>query len=105
MAEGFDTPIWIAGPLRSPKQMLAEQDIGGRTSIHDDATAEKVGFRGGAIEGPTHFSQLVPLAHAVFGDAWHERGCISSHYLNPCVEGEEVQVLESAVDTQPFRFV
>jgi hypothetical protein len=71
--------------------MLAEQDIGGRTSIHDEETARKVGFRGGAIEGPTHFSQLVPLGHALFGDAWHERGCISAHYRNACVEGEEVQ--------------
>jgi hypothetical protein len=81
----------ITGPWRKPVQMLAEQDIGGRTSIHDDATAQKVGFRGGAIEGPTHFSQLVPLGHARFGDAWHARGCISAHYQNPCIEGEEVQ--------------
>lgn len=81
----------IEGPWRKPKQMLAEQDVGGRTSIHDDETAQKVGFRGGAIEGPTHFSQLVPLGHELFGEAWHERGCISSHYLNPCVEGDEVQ--------------
>ena len=81
----------IVGPWRRPAQMLADQDIGGRTSIHDDATAEKVGFVGGPIEGPTHFSQLAPLGHAWFGDAFHERGCISSHYLNPCVEGDEVQ--------------
>jgi len=81
----------IQGPWRKPLQMLAEQDIGGRTSIHDEATAKKIGFQGGAIEGPTHFSQLVPLGHALFGDAWHERGCISAHYLNPCVEGDEVQ--------------
>jgi hypothetical protein len=81
----------ITGAWRRPAQMLAEQDIGGRSSIHDEATARKVGFQGGAIEGPTHFSQLVPLAHELFGDAWHERGCISCHYLNPCVEGEEVQ--------------
>jgi hypothetical protein len=81
----------LVGPWRQPRQMLAEQDIGGRTSIHDEETARKVGFRGGAIEGPTHFSQLVPLGHALFGDAWHERGCISAHYRNACVEGEEVQ--------------
>jgi hypothetical protein len=81
----------IVGPWRKPAQMLAEQDIGGRTSIHDEATAQKVGFSGGAIEGPTHFSQLAPLGHELFGDGWHERGCISSHYQNACVEGEEVQ--------------
>ena len=81
----------LVGPWREPVQMLAEQDIGGRTSIHDEETAQKVGFQGGAIEGPTHFSQLVPLGHALFGEAWHERGCISSHYLSPCVEGDSVQ--------------
>ena len=81
----------LVGPWRRPVQMLAEQDIGGRTSIHDEETAKQVGFQGGAIEGPTHFSQLVPLAHELFGDAFHERGCISSHYLSPCIEGDEVQ--------------
>ena len=81
----------ILGPWRRPKQMLADQDIGGRTSIHDEATAQTVGFQGGAIEGPTHFSQFVPLGHELFGEAWHERGCISAHYLSPCVEGDEVQ--------------
>jgi len=87
----------IVGPWRKPAQMLAEQDIGGRASIHDEETARKAGFQGGAIEGPTHFSQLVPLGHELFGDAWHERGCISSHYQNACVEGEEVQAWAEVV--------
>jgi hypothetical protein len=81
----------MVGPWRRPAQMLAEQVVGGRASIHDEETARKAGFQGGAIEGPTHFSQLVPLGHELFGDAWHERGCISAHYQNACVEGEEVQ--------------
>lgn len=87
----------LLGPWRRPVQMLAEQDIGGRTSIHDEATAQKVGFQGGAIEGPTHFSQLIPHGHALFGDAWHECGCISAHYLSPCVEGDEVQAWAQSV--------
>jgi len=37
----FDTPLSICGPLRGPKQMLAEQEYGGHTSIHDDG--EEVG--------------------------------------------------------------
>jgi hypothetical protein len=84
-------PRWV-GPWRKPAQMLADQSVGGHSSIHDEATAHEVGFVGGPIEGPTHFSQLVPFGHALFGDAWHERGCISSHYLTPCVEGEAVRV-------------
>ncbi len=105
VSEVFDTELTrvsepearIVGPWRQPVQMLAEQDIGGRTSIHDEATAKQVGFEGGAIEGPTHFSQLVPLGHELFGDGFYERGCISAHYQSPCVEGDDVQAwVESA---------
>ena len=41
--------------------MLAEQTYDDHVSIHDDATAQKLGFKGGTIEGPTHFSQFAPL--------------------------------------------
>ena len=43
----FDTPLSLAGPLRKPLQMLADQEYGGHSSIHDDAMAEKLGFRSG----------------------------------------------------------
>ena len=71
--------------------MLADQEYGGHSSIHDDAMAEKLGFRAGPIEGPTHFSLFPPLLAKLWGQAWFERGCISSHYLNMVVEGEEVR--------------
>ena len=76
---------------RSPRQMLAHQEYDGHLSIHDDAMAENLGFAGAPIEGPTHFSQYVHLATDYFGDAWFERGCISAHYQNMVVEGEEVR--------------
>ncbi|MEY4582225.1 MAG: hypothetical protein RL701_6928 [Pseudomonadota bacterium] len=87
----FDTPLSICGPLRRPRQMLADQEYGGHTSIHDDAMAEKLGFRAGPIEGPTHFSQFVPLLAHIWGRAWFERGCLSAHYQNMVIEGEEVR--------------
>jgi len=87
----FDTPIALVGPLRAPAQMLAEQDIGGQTSVHDDDTADKLGLVGAPIEGPTHFSQFDPLGVAVWGQRWFEDGCISSHFLNMVVEGDEVR--------------
>jgi len=65
----FDTPLALAGPLRRPRQMLGDQEYGGHASIHDDEMAEKLGFRAGPFE----------------------QGCISSHYLNMVVEGEEVR--------------
>ena len=78
--------------------MLGTQEYDGHLSIHDDKMADDLGFSGAPIEGPTHFSQFVPLLHDIFGDAWFERGCISAHYQNMVVEGEEVRVLADAPD-------
>jgi hypothetical protein len=87
----FDTRLTIRGPLRQPRQMLADQEYGGHASIHDDSMAEKLGFKAGPIEGPTHFSLFPPLLAELWGQAWFERGCISAHYQNMVVEGEEVR--------------
>lgn len=92
----FATPITreggrLIGPWRAPRQMLAEQAYDGHASIHDDATAQKLGFQGGTIEGPTHFSQIVPLAVALWGEEFLKTGCISVHYRAAAYEGEEVR--------------
>lgn len=96
--KAFDTIITesadsISGPWRRPRQMLHAQVYDSHASIHDDATAQKLGFQGGTIEGPTHFSQFAPLCVSVWGNAWFETGCISAHYRNPAFEGEEVQAI------------
>lgn len=102
----FDTPIQeqdgvISGPLRAPVNMLVEQEYSGHKSIHDDAEAERLGFKAGPIEGPTHFSQFDPLLVHLWGHAWFERGCISCHYKNMVVEGEEVRAfVKSVSDTR-----
>ena len=88
-----ETPEAVAGPWRRPHQMLHAQVYDSHASIHDDATAQKLGFQGGTIEGPTHFSQFAPLCASVWGNAWFETGCISAHYRNPSFEGEEVQAV------------
>jgi hypothetical protein len=92
----FDTELsagdnWLFGPWRSPKQMLHAQVYDSHASIHDDATAQKLGFQGGTIEGPTHFSQFAPLCEKIWGKAWFETGCLSAHFRNPAFEGEELQ--------------
>ncbi|ARU04586.1 hypothetical protein CCO03_07785 [Comamonas serinivorans] len=91
LASPFSTPLSLCGPLRQPRQMLAEQTYDGHKSIHDDATAENLGLRAGPIEGPTHFSQFDPLLVQVFGQQWFETGCISAHYQTMVVEGESVR--------------
>ncbi|PSO17785.1 hypothetical protein [Bradyrhizobium sp. MOS003] len=92
----------LIGPWRRPRQMLQAQTYDAHASIHDDATAQKLGFKGGTIEGPTHFSQFARLCERQWGPAWFETGCISAHYRSVCYEGEEVQaILMASSDEQP----
>jgi len=88
-----DDGLSIIGPWRKPHQMLGAQVYDDHASIHDDAMAQKMGFKGGTIEGPTHFSQFAPLCAQLWGDAWFETGCLSAHYRNAVFEGEEVQAI------------
>lgn len=100
----FDTEITttsedvLTGPFRTPAQMLADQEYGGHASVHDDAEAAKLGLAGAPIEGPTHFSQFDALAVQHWGQEWFEHGCVSSHFLNMVVEGEEVQASLAPTD-------
>ncbi|HEY7641872.1 MAG TPA: hypothetical protein VH814_19230 [Steroidobacteraceae bacterium] len=96
MPQPFATPIQdngaeLIGPLRAPRQMLAAQKYDEHTSIHDNETAQKYGFKGGTIEGPTHFSQFVPLCVALWDTRWLAEGSLSAHYRNACFEGEKVR--------------
>jgi hypothetical protein len=102
--KAFDAAIvddgeMLTGPWRAPQQMLATQVYDGHTSIHDDATARKMGFSSGTIEGPTHFSQFAPLCERLWGDSWFETGCISAHYRNAVYAGEEVQAIAAKPKT------
>jgi hypothetical protein len=103
MQQPFATPIHdtgteLSGPLRMPRQMLAAQKYDDHTSIHDNATAQKLGFKGGTIEGPTHFSQFVPLCVALWGPRWLEQGSLSAHYRSACFEGDKVRALIAKPD-------
>lgn len=93
----FDTELTVTGPFRSPRQMLADQEYDGHASVHDEATAGALGLAGAPIEGPTHFSQFDPLGVTLWGPEWFSRGCISSHFENMVIEGEEVQASVSLV--------
>ncbi len=104
----FDTIIddkenALVGPWRQPRQMLHAQTYDSHASIHDDATAQKLGFKSGTIEGPTHFSQFAPLCERLWGKEWFETGCISAHYRAAAFEGEEVQaIVDKTVDDKKY---
>jgi hypothetical protein len=99
----FGTEITLTGPLRTPAQMLADQEVDGHSSVHDAETAASLGLTGPPIEAPTHFSQFDPLAALVWGTDWFERGCISSHFRTMVVEGEQVQASLTVAGRGPAR--
>ncbi len=77
----------LAGPVRRPHNAFQSA----KGSIHDDATANKLGFRGGTVAGNVHFEQFPPLMEALFGEAWHRTGGLSLYFLHATIDGEPVQ--------------
>ena len=86
MNETVSPETWT-GPFRTPRNMAAEA----KGSIHDDATATKLGFRGGTVAGSIHLDQFVPKLLEIYGDAWFERGGLSLYFTQATVDREEVQ--------------
>lgn len=64
----------------------------GEGSIHDDETAEKLGFRGGTVAGDIHMNQFPPVLVEIFGDQWFRSGNLSLNFKAATVDREPVQV-------------
>jgi hypothetical protein len=77
----------FAGPLR--RSVNNASKVAG--SIHDDATATKLGFRGGTVAGSIHLELFPPLLLKAFGRRWFERGTISMYFLNATTDREAVR--------------
>jgi hypothetical protein len=79
----------LVGPYRAPRNLAATQ----RGSIHDDATAKKLGFRGGTVAGSIHMEQFPPILLRAFGERWFENGGLSCYFRNATTDGEPVRTL------------
>jgi hypothetical protein len=77
------------GPLWAARNWSIDA---GEGSIHDDATAEKLGFRGGTVAGDVHMNQFPPVLVSIFGNEWFEHGNLSLNFKNATVDLEKVQV-------------
>ncbi len=77
----------LIGPYRRPRNLAANQ----RGSIHDDATAQRLGFRGGTVAGSIHMEQFPPLLVRAFGERWFETGGLSTYFRNATTDGEPVR--------------
>jgi hypothetical protein len=62
-------------------------------SIHDEAVAEKIGIRGGAVAGTNHLDVFVPLLLEAFGPRWFEKGSMSIFYTYMTTDREEVRAV------------
>ncbi|MGH2758573.1 MAG: hypothetical protein ACRDKJ_03310 [Actinomycetota bacterium] len=91
----------ILGPLRRS----VNQAQGITDSIHNDATAAKLGFRGGTVAGSIHLELFPPVLLEAFGDRWFERGTLSVKFRNATTDKEPVRAhvrkpTAGATDTQ-----
>lgn len=78
----------LTGPVRRPRNSAKHLGAG---SIHDDATAQKLGFRGGTVAGSLHMEQFPPLLLEVFGEDWLKTGGMSLYFKYATTDNEPVQ--------------
>jgi len=79
------------GVLVGPLQRSVNNSQNAKGSIHDDATASKLGFRGGTVAGSIHNELFPPLLVEAFGQQWFERGTLSMYYMNATTDREAVR--------------
>jgi hypothetical protein len=84
----------VTGDLRIPVNSAAQQ----RGSIHDDATASKLGFRGGTVAGSIHMDQFAPVVLKLYGDDWWRRGNMSFYFRQATVDREPVRAFGKSGD-------
>jgi acyl dehydratase len=60
--------------------------------IHDDATAQRFGFKGALVPGVTVFAYMAHLPVARWGCAFLERGAAECRFLKPVYHGAVVRV-------------
>jgi len=88
---------YLVGPERAPQNRARSGTPGGRparpNNIHDDATAQNLGFRGGTIAGSVHLDQFPPVLIAAFGKRWFTEGSISLLFRNATVDAEPVTAM------------
>lgn len=77
----------LEGALRRPINRAANA----KGSIHDDATATKLGLRGGTVAGSVHMDLFGPLILETWGERWWEHGSLSLYFLNATTDREPVR--------------
>ena len=82
-----DTVTRLESDFRAPRNMHSEA----AGSIHNDAVASKLGFKGGTVPGSIHMDQFVPLLVETFGEDWFSLGDLSTYFTQATVDNEKVR--------------
>ena len=97
--EEFIVMSTLTSAWRHPINVSAHQKGG----IHDDDTAQKLGFAGGTIAGSLHMEQFPPQLIAHFGNDWWQRGNLSLYFKSATIEGDAVQSELHTTDSEQVR--
>lgn len=76
----------LRGPWRRPRNTSAHEKGG----IHDDDTAQALGFSGGTVAGSIHMEQFPPFLIRHLGERWLEDGTLSLYFRSATTDGEPV---------------
>jgi hypothetical protein len=90
----------LVGPMREPRNLAGDA----KESIHNDAQAQRLGFRGGTVAGSIHMEQFPPLLVRAFGERWFETGGLSCYFRNATMDREPARAFVEMpfdVDLQP----
>jgi len=89
----------ITGPWRRPKNSSADEKGG----IHDDDTAQVLGFEGGTIPGSVSMEQFTPMLIDYFGEDWWTRGGMSVFFASPVFHNEPVRCILDPLHSTAVR--
>src|SRR4051794_36630549 len=79
--------------MPAPYEMRAfNQAAASENKIHDDAVAQRFGFKGALVPGVTVFAYMAHQPVARWGRAWLERGAAECRFLKPVYHGDMVRV-------------
>ena len=79
----------ISTGVRHPYNLSADA----KGSIHDDATAAELGFRGGTVAADIHLEQFGDILVEAFGSTWFERGSLSLYFMHALADREPVSAM------------
>jgi len=85
--------------MAAPEDHVAEHTVvafntatASTNKIHDDAVAQRYGFRGGLVPGVDVYAYLTHLPVREWGRAWLEGGAMAARFVTPVYDGHTVTV-------------